>query len=79
MIDPDFLQLLNKYDIVLLNETWLSNTESINLDIDGCTSEHSVGNKSRNTVKGRYSGGISLYYKSELKPYEAVIGITSVE
>ena len=27
------------------------------------------GNKSRDTQKGRYSGGISLYYKQQLDKY----------
>jgi len=28
----------------------------------GVKSEHLFGNKSRNTTKGRFSGGLSMYY-----------------
>ena len=52
---------------MLLNETWISNNDHLNLDIRGYTSEHIFGNKSIGTRKGRYSGGISIYYKNSLK------------
>ena len=52
---------------MLLNETWISKNDNINLDIQGYTSEHLFGNKSIGTKKGRYSGGISIYYKNFLK------------
>ena len=52
---------------MLLNETWISNNDHLNLDIGGYISEHIFGNKSIGTRKGRYSGGISIYYKNSLK------------
>lgn len=52
---------------MILSETWLSKTTSYNLDINGFDSFHLFGNRSRNARKGRYSGGISIYYKYELK------------
>ena len=54
---------------MLLSETWLSSKTSLNLDINGYFSKHIFGNKApgTGTVKGRYSGGISLYAKNYLK------------
>lgn len=55
---------MNKYDLLLLSETWLTSKDGYNLEIEGYKCEHIFGNKSRNTRKGRVSGGISVYYKS---------------
>lgn len=44
-----------------------SKHENINLDIPGLSSEFITGNKARNTRKGRYSGGIAFYYRTDLK------------
>ena len=35
--------------------------------------EHIYGNKIRTTSRGRYSGGISFYYRQELKPYIKIV------
>ena len=37
-----------------------------NLNIQGYCVEHLFGNKAPNTTRGRYSGGISIYFKSKL-------------
>ena len=37
------------------------------LEIEGYLSDHIYGNKSPNTNRGRFSGGISVYYKLDLK------------
>ena len=37
------------------------------MEIDGFCCDHIFGNKSLNTKKGRYSGGLSVYYKNSLK------------
>ena len=62
--DVDFLQLVNRYDIILFSETWLSDSDNSNLEIQGYKCEHIHGNKSAGVRKGRYSGGISIYYKN---------------
>ena len=67
LIDTDFLDIIRSYDIIILQETWLSSYSHFNLNIQGYESEHLFGNKSVNTRKGRYSGGISIYFKSKLK------------
>ena len=56
-----------------MNETWISNKETSNLDINGYCAEHICGNKSKNTTRGRFSGGISFYFRSELKQYISVV------
>ena len=58
---------VNNFDILLLSETWLSSKTSLNLDINGYFSQHLFGNISPGTVKGRYSGGISLFAKKILE------------
>jgi len=45
----------------------------LNLDIHGYKSEHLFGNKSRNTTKGRFSGGLSIYFKERLNNDLSVI------
>ena len=62
--DVDFLRFVNSYDVILFSETWLSKSEYTNLDIDGYSCDHIHGNKSRGTKKGRFSGGLSVYYKN---------------
>ena len=54
-------------------ETWLSGKDATNFDINGYICEHIYGNKTRNTTRGRFSGGITFYYKKELKPYIKVV------
>ncbi|MEW8545253.1 MAG: reverse transcriptase family protein, partial [Candidatus Thiodiazotropha sp.] len=65
--------MISKHDLVFLNETWISSTENINLELNGYCSEHISGNKSKNTKKGRFSGGISFYYKTELRKHIQII------
>lgn len=43
------------------------------MDIKGYIHDFIPGNKSKRTRKGRYSGGISVYYKSELKNHITVL------
>jgi len=71
--DSDFYDIINDYDIVFLSETWLSNNSHINLDIQGFHSEHLLGNNAINTRKGRYSGGLSLYYKQTLNNHIKIV------
>ena len=62
--DQDFLSYIADYDLIFLNETWLSKHDATNLEINGFCSEFIPGNKTRNTVKGHYSRGIAFYYKN---------------
>ena len=47
----------------------MSEQDTTNLEINGYNSEFISGNKTRNTVKGRYSGGIAFYYKNAFQKY----------
>jgi len=58
---------------VILCETWITKNTKYNLEIQGYESYHLFGNKAYNTRKGRASGGLSIYYKSELKPDMSVV------
>lgn len=40
LCDQDFLDFVSHYDILLLNETWISDQEQFNLDTEGYTGEH---------------------------------------
>ena len=73
LADTDFLQYVSDYDIVFLSETWQSKTETLNFDISGFCGDIIPGNKSRNTTRGRHSGGFALYYKDYLKNYVSVV------
>ena len=65
--DPDFINALQEFDIIFMQETWISENTSTNLNIQDYKSHHLFGNKSFNTRKGRYSGGLSIYYKNDLQ------------
>ena len=65
--DSDFYDYVNDFDILLFSETWVSSKTTLNLDLKGYFSEHIYGIKSPGTVRGRHSGGISLYVKNYLK------------
>lgn len=71
--DVDFINYITEYDIILLNETWLTKKDNFNFEIQGYTCEHIFGNKSAGAKKGRFSGGISIYYKNCFKDKIKVI------
>jgi len=71
--DTDFCEFVSKYDIVFFNETWISDKNQTDLNIKGFDCNHIFGNKSRTTVKGRYSGGLAVYFKSYLSEYINVV------
>ena len=45
----------------------------MNFDISGFHADFIPGNKSRNTVRGRHSGGLAVYYKNYLKNYISIV------
>jgi len=61
------LEQISFYDVVLLSEIWISEKQLYNLNISGFDSYHIPENKRIGVNNGRYSGGLSLYSKSELK------------
>ena len=73
LCDSDFLKYVTEYDVIILSETWLSRNTAYNLNIDGYDCYHLYGNKSRAARRGRYSGGISVYYKHELSSKISIV------
>ena len=67
LADPDFIEYISDYKLLLFTETWLSPHTHFNLQLNGFCSEHLFGNKGTRVRKGRYSGGVSIYYKCDLK------------
>ena len=57
--DTEFLQMITKYDVVCLSETWTTGKDNVN--IQSFTAIH-VPSVSKN--RGRKSGGIVVYIKS---------------
>ena len=49
------MKLVTDYDVVILSETWLSRNTAYNVNIDGDDCYHV------------HRGGISVYYKHELR------------
>jgi hypothetical protein len=66
-------EIVSDFDILCLNETWISDKDTSNLDIEGYFSEHLSGNKSRNVTKDRYRGGLTVYFKNVYKKYIHVL------
>ena len=56
-----------------MSETWLSEKNSENLSIQGFENIHIFGQKRTGVKKGRLSGGLSVYFKTELKKNISVI------
>ena len=54
---------------MILGETCLNKNTSTNCEIQGFECEHIYARKALGAQKGRYSGCISLYYKSNLRNY----------
>ena len=54
-----------------MNETWISDRDRTNFDIYGFSCEHLYGNRTRN--RGRLSGGITFYYRNELRKFIKVV------
>ena len=67
MGDLDFVDLISSHDLVFLCETWIKPNESTNLNIPGYEAEHIFARKFSKTERGRWSGGISLYIRSNVK------------
>ena len=64
---------MNNFDILLLGETWLHERSNINGSINEFECEHLFARKSLGAKRGRYSGGISIYYKTYLKDHVKIV------
>ena len=72
--DPDFLELLQPYDIIFLSETWIDKGEE-NISIDGFFSL-SVAQSGRHKNAKHNSGGISVFIKNEYKNHIKILKST---
>ena len=61
--DPSFIDLMNKHDICLLNETWRKEDSKIGLS--GFWDFSLV--RTKLTKKGRPSGGITVFCKNDIR------------
>ena len=52
LADADFIDYVGHYDVLFLSETWITNKETYNLDIQGYYSEDLFGNKSKGVKIG---------------------------
>ena len=73
LADPDFISLINNYDLIFLTETWLSKRSHVNLNVKDFDSVHLFRNKSKTTRRGRFTGGISVYFRKHLKRYPSFV------
>ena len=73
LCDIDFISYIQSFDILLLGETWISKDDPNDFDIKGFECSHVFAQKSLGVKSGRYSGGVSVYYKTCLKPYITVV------
>ena len=56
-----------------LGETWLNKNSSLNCNNQDYECEHLLATKSLGVKKGRYSGGIYVYYQTSLKKYIKIV------
>ena len=63
--DPEFLNIINSYDIILCTETWTNNGTDIDINGYKNISLH----RARRPRSKRDSGGIIIYYRQYLEPY----------
>ena len=69
----DFVEFISAYDVIFLSETWISSKHVANLELQDFKSYHIFGHKTRGDKKGRYSGGISVYYREVFKDQISVV------
>ena len=69
----DFISYVRNFDILLFGETWINSHDPVNLSIPGFECAHVFAQKSRGAKCGRSSGGVSVYFKSNLKQYISVV------
>ena len=62
--DDEFVNILSKYDLIFLYETWTSSKS--NVELSGYTA-HTFYRQFEHRNARRYSDGLVLYYKDSLK------------
>lgn len=62
--DPSFIELIEKFDISILSETWKGTTTKLNLE--GFWDFSQIRPKHANAI--RHSGGITILVKNTVRP-----------
>ena len=73
IVDPEFISIIKQYDLVFFTETWISKNTFFNFDVTDYSCVHLYGNKSRTTQRGRFSGGITLYYRESIGKSKKIV------
>ena len=64
---------MKTFDILLLGETWQNKNDPYDFGISDYECAHVYAQKSHGVKTGRYSGGVSVYYRSSLKQYISIV------
>ena len=62
--DPNFIDFIRKYDVVIFTETWKADTSKIN--VEGYWDYSQIRPKHKNAI--RHSGGITVLAKHNIRP-----------
>lgn len=65
MEDPNFVKCLTEYDVILCTETWTNSESKLNLN----SFEYKAIHRARRRGAKRDSGGIIVFYRSELSSF----------
>jgi hypothetical protein len=69
LLDTSFTNLISNHDIIAMKETWT--TANSNIDLPGYN--HLASHRTKYGSKGRHSGGIVIYCKTEIASHVSVI------
>ena len=65
--DIDFVDHINKYDVIFLSETWISSKYVDNLELQNLESYHIYGQTTRGVKKGHYSEALVCIIEAFIK------------
>ena len=69
----DFISYVKNFDILLFGETWQNKNDPYDFGISDYECAHVYAKKSHGVTTGRFSGGVTVYYRSSLKQFISVI------
>ena len=69
----DFVNYVKTFGVLLLGETWQNKDDPYDFGISDYECAHVYAQKSLGVKTGRFSGGVSVYFRSSLKLYTSVV------
>ena len=63
--NPDFLDIIDKYDVVFLNECWINKNDSFEIQNFKCFKKH----RKKSKKAKRNSGGLCVFIKNEIAEF----------